>query len=352
MKEKKQSEGLSQKIILIMTLLFVSAGFVLIPVATWAASTKKFKVLHIMSYEMSWIWNTGQLKGFKYALRDVDIEYRLFEMDAKRNSSVEWIKKVTQEAKLIIDTWKPDLVYTNDDDAQQYIVKDYVNTEIPFVFSAVNAAPEKYGFVGSKNITGVLEQEHFLATIRLLSEMVPSVKRIAVVIDESPMWEAVVKRMEQKQAQLPDMEFISWDTIHTFKEFKEKVRVWQTKADALGLLGIFHFKDENNENVPYLEVLKWVAENSSLPDFSYWKSRIEGGTLCAVTVSGYEQGLAAGKIAKGILLEGKSPSSYPMVPTVKGEPVISLARAKKLGLKVKSDILLTAEVLEKFEWEQ
>ena len=62
--------------------------------------------------------------------------------------------------------------------------------------------------------------------------------------------------------------------------------------------------------------------------------------------------MAAGKIAKGILLEGKSPSSYPMVPTVKGEPVISLARAKKLGLKVKSDILLTAEVLEKFEWEQ
>ena len=69
-----------------------------------------------------------------------------------------------------------------------------------------------------------------------------------------------------------------------------------------------------------------------------------------MTVSGYEQGLAAGKIAKGILAEGKKPSDFPMKPTVKGEPVVSLARATKLGLKIPSNILLAAEVVKDFEW--
>ena len=253
---------------------------------------------------------------------------------------------------MLIETWKPDLVYTNDDTAQEYIIKEYVNTDIPFVFSGVNALPEKYGFTGSQNVTGVLEQEHFVQTMRLLKEIVPGVKRIVVIVDASPMWDPVVERMQQQQAQLPDVEFIRWDVIDTFKEFREKVTEYQTTADALGLLGIFHFKDEKGDNVPYQEVLRWVAEHSNLPDFAYWKDRIKYGTLCTVTVSGYEQGLAAGKIAKGILVEGKSPSSYPMVPTLKGELVISLARAQKLGLKVESDVLLTAQVIETFEWEK
>jgi ABC-type uncharacterized transport system substrate-binding protein len=157
--------------------------------------------------------------------------------------------------------------------------------------------------------------------------------------------------MKQKQSQLPEVEFISWDVIHTFEEYKQKITAYQTTVDALALIGVFHFKDENGENVPYQDVLKWTAENSNLPDFTFWNDRIRYGTLCTVTVSGYEQGLAAGNIARGILVEGRSPASYPMEPTVKGEPVVSLARAKLLGIKIKSNILLTAKVMEEFEWE-
>ena len=175
-------------------------------------------------------------------------------------------------------------------------------------------------------------------------------KKISVVVDKSPMWGPVVERMRQKQSQLPDVKFVNWDIIDTFVGFKEKIIRYQTSTDALGLLGIFHFRDAKGQNVPYQQVLSWIAKNSGLPDFSYWEDRVRYGTLCAVTVSGYEQGLSAGKIAKGILVEGKNPSHYPMVPTVRGQPVVSLARAKKLGLKIKSDILPASEVITKFEY--
>ncbi|MCF8081038.1 MAG: hypothetical protein K9K88_17305, partial [Desulfobacterales bacterium] len=117
-----------------------------------------------------------------------------------------------------------------------------------------------------------------------------------------------------------------------------------------GLLGIHTLKDESGQNVPWQTVLEWTAENSSLPDFSFWKDRSRYGTLCVVYVSGYQQGLAAGKIARGILAEGRSPVSYPMEPTRKGEPVLSLARAEKLGIPIDTTILLTAKVVKDFEW--
>ncbi len=204
---------------------------------------KKFKVLHIMSYHASWPWNQDQFNGFKDALEGLDIEYRVFEMDTKRRSSEEW-EQIGQEARTIIDTWKPDLVYANDDDVQKYVVQHYINTDIPFVFSGVNAAPEEYGFVGSTNVTGVLEQEHFVQTVRLLKEIAPDVKKIALIVDETPMWRPVLERMKEKQSQLPEVEFISWNVIHTFETYKQKVIEYQTTADAIGLIGIFHFKDE------------------------------------------------------------------------------------------------------------
>lgn len=311
-----------------------------------------FKVLHIMSYHSPWKWTDDQLKGFKDALQGLDIKYKVFQMDTKRKSSEEWRQKVGKEARELIESWKPDLVYTNDDYAQEYVAKHYVNSDIPFVFSGVNADPQKYGFVGSRNNTGVLEQEHFVESVQLLREMVPNVHKIAVIFDEDPTWAGVMKRMKSNLNKLRGVEFISWDTIKTFEQFKRRMKALQTEADAVALLGIFAFTDETGDNVPYTEVLKWTADNSMLPDFSFWKDRISYGTLCTVTVSGYEQGLAAGKMARGILVDGKSPSDFPMEPTIKGEPVISLARANSLGIKIKSRILLTAQVINTFEWEK
>lgn len=312
--------------------------------------SKKYKILHIMSYHSPWKWTDDQLAGFKEALKDVDVEYKVFQMDTKRNSSKESKEIVGSQARELIESWKPDLVYTNDDNAQEYVVKYYINHDTPFVFSGVNADPGEYGFDGSLNIAGIIEQEHFVESIELLKMGVPDIRKIAIVLDEGSTWPGVVRRMKAKLEQLPDIEIVSWDVIHSFAQYKQKIRSYQDNVDAIGLLGIFTFKDDFGDNVPYQEVLKWTADNSQLPDFSFWKDRISHGTLCTVTVSGYEQGLAAGKIAHGILVDGRTPASFAMVPTVKGEAVISLARANRLGISFKSSILLSAEIIESFSW--
>lgn len=343
----------------IRTMLYLFASFaafnLTLPGNGYAATPaheEKYKILHIMSFHSPWRWADGQLQGFKEAMKDVSVEYRVFQMDTKRNSSTEAKEKKGKEARELIDEWKPDLVSTSDDDAQEYVAKYYVNKDTPFVFSGVNADPKLYGFTGSRNITGVLEQEHFVESVKLLKAIVPDVKRIVAVFDDASMWNPVMKRMKEKERELPGVQFVAWDVIHTFAEFKKKIREYPGQADAIAMIGIFNFKDEHGKDVPYQEVLKWTAENSRLPDFSFWDDRVYYGTLCSVTVSAREQGLAAGQMARAILVEGKSPDSFVMKPTVKGNPVVSLARATKLGIKVNSGVLLSAEVIQKFDWDK
>jgi len=178
------------------------------------------------------------------------------------------------------------------------------------------------------------------------------VRKIAVVLDEDEMWRPVVQRMKVQLAQFPELEFPIWDTIGTYEEYQRKILSYQETVDAIALIGIFSFKDESGVDVKYQEVLEWTAEHSMLPDFSFWKDRVTYGTLCVVSVSGYEQGLAAGRLAKAILSEGRSPSSLPIEATEKGEPWVSLARARKLGINLNSSVLLTSKVATEFAWER
>lgn len=312
---------------------------------------KSFKILHVMSYHTPWRWTEGQLAGFKEGLA-IAAEYKVFEMDTKRNSSKEWAETKGKEARELIDSWKPDLVYTSDDDAQEYVAKHYVNSSIPIVFSGVNKAPKTYGFEGSSNVTGVMEHEHSVESLRLIKAITPRVKRLAVIFDDSPMWLPVARRMGEQLVKVPDVKVVAWDTIRTYDEYQRKIKEYQHATDVIALIGIFNFKDANGKNIPYQDVLKWTAANSRLPDFGFWIDRVYYGTLAAVTVSEREQGLAAGRLARAVLVNGKSPAALPMEPTVKGQPVVSLARATALGIKLDSDVLLSAQVIDKFEWDK
>lgn len=321
------------------------------PVATPHVGGRTFRVLHIMSYDSSWEeWTLGQFNAFKEQLAGLPIEYKVFEMDVRRNTSPEWKQKVTAEAKLLIDTWKPDLVYTTDDFVQSAVVKDYLNTDLPFVFSGVNADPAVYGFVGSRNVTGVLEREHIVQTINLLKTIVPNVQRIAVISHPGETWPPLIKRIQQCESELPAT-IVTIDWVETFAEYQAKLRSYPGRVDAIITLGVVSLKDENGKVVPVNQVMRWTYEEIPLPNVSFWTNRVPQGLLCAVAISSYAQGSRAGEIARQILENGKKPSEIEIQPTLRGQPIVNLAAARKLGLKVPSTVLLTAKVVTKNEWE-
>lgn len=317
-----------------------------------AGSARELKILHLMSYHSPWRWTDRQLEGFQDELKGVNATFRVIQMDTKRSSAPQQVERKAREARELIESWRPDLVYASDDDAQEHVVRHYVGSTLPFVFSGVGNDPAAYGFKGSRNVTGVLEHEHFVESVGLVRKLVPKARRIALIFDGAKMWGPVRARIEAAMRNLPDMEIVAVDVVPTFADYKRKVAEYQQSADMIGTLGIFNLKDERGKNVPYQEVQRWTVDNSRLPDFAFWIDRVYFGTLCAVTVSEREQGRAAGRLARAILAEGKKPSGLGMEPTRKGVPVISLARARKLGIRLDSNVLLSAELIQRFEWDQ
>lgn len=308
------------------------------------------RILHVMSYHTPWRWTEGQLQGFKAGLGDVKVEFKVFELNTKQYSDAKQKAERGKAARDLVVQWAPHLIYTTDDDAQELVTRHYLNTPIVQIFSGVNRPPAEYGFDSAVNVTGVVEREHFAESVQLLKRVVPGMKRLVVVLDDAPMWKPVVERM--KAAKLPqDVKIVGWETIRTYDEYKRRIKALPEMADAIALIGIFNFKDAAGKNVPYQEVLRWTAENSSLPDLGFWVDRVHHGTLVAVTVSEYEQGLAAGRLARQVLVNRKLPRDLPIEPTTKGVPVISLARANKLGIRIHSDLLLSTQVITQFDWQ-
>lgn len=314
-------------------------------------SAQGFKILQINSYSSSWAWIEDQNAGFVQGFRDASAQYRSIDLDAK-NKDAAGVHAMVKQTKKLIEDWKPDLLFVTDDLAQMEISAQYLGGSIPIVFSGVNAAPADYAFDKAANVTGVLEREHFTATINFLRTLLPKKNlRLAIVIDDDATWIGVVARIKEALKYDTSVEVVSWLQPRTYTEFKRAMLALQDTVDAVGMLGVFRFTGEDGKFVDYETVLRWTAENSRLPDFSFWETRIERGTLCAVAVSGVEQGRIAGAMARRILIDKISPALISPEQSMKGIPMLSLARARKLGIAVNSGVLLNSHVFPRFIWD-
>lgn len=267
------------------------------------------RLLHVMSFESLWRWTDGQLAGFRQGLDMPQAQWQVFQMDVKRHRSPAEKAARGRLAREAVEAFRPDLLYLSDDDAVAEVAVPYAGSRMPIVFSGVNRTLLEHGLEGAPNITGVLEREHVAESLRLLRAVVPGARRLAMVSDPSPYWDAWIGH------------------------------------------SVFALPRADGTAVPFPDLARWVVQHTRLPDISFWIDRVHHGTLLSVTVSEHEQGLAAGRLASAILRDGRSPASLPVRPTSHGRPAINLARARQLGIGVRSTQLLASEVVRQFAWD-
>ena len=79
-------------------------------------------------------------------------------------------------ARDAVARWKPDLLYLSDDDAVAQVARPLAGSALPIVFSGVNRSLAEHDLEGASNVTGVLEREHVVETLRLLKSLAPQVR--------------------------------------------------------------------------------------------------------------------------------------------------------------------------------
>jgi len=114
------------------------------------------KCLYISSYHSGYAWSDGVEEGLRKVLTG-KCEIRQFNMDTKRKKSPEDIAQAVSTSLEIIESWKPDVVITSDDNAAKYLIAPHFKgKKLPFVFNGVNWTAIEYGFPVS-NVTGIVE---------------------------------------------------------------------------------------------------------------------------------------------------------------------------------------------------
>jgi ABC-type uncharacterized transport system substrate-binding protein len=157
------------------------------------------KCLFISSYHQGYAWSDGVERGLRKVLHD-KCELLQFNMDTKRHKGEEEKKQVALKAKELIDSWKPDVVITADDNAAKYLIQPYFKDhKIPFVFCGINWSVDEYGFPYS-NTTGMVE----VSPIDAIFEKVNSIlgySHVAVYIGANTLTETKNLRRFKRAAE-------------------------------------------------------------------------------------------------------------------------------------------------------
>lgn len=142
--------------------------------ATVQAAAKK--CLFISSYHKGYA-HADQIEAGVRSTLNGHCELRQFDMDTKRRSSTEDKEKSALAARAVIDSWKPDIVITADDNAVKYLIEPYYkDKDLPFVFCGLNWTAAEYGLPYS-NATGMIEVAPVGVMLERAASIVPQFRR-------------------------------------------------------------------------------------------------------------------------------------------------------------------------------
>ena len=322
-------------------LLFaIAGGIALLPLGAPAQTTAKV-------YRIGWLDMTSpDLRSPSRVAFDEELRLRGYvegqNLVVERRNAAGRIDLLPALARELV-ALRPDLIVAATPPPSR-AAKDATST-IPIVIIGV-ADPVGLGLVASLahpggNVTGVttLVPGHLAAKgMQLLHEMVPSAKRIAVLVNPTNEMHRLV-RQEVSQAALQIGVDLQFHQARTTDEIEPALQAAIAgRAEALAVIGDSVF------NNPPARLPQLVAR-TRLPAGYLLRTQVEAGGLMSYGPDFVDLSRRlAGYVDR--ILKGANPGDLAIEQPTKFQLVINRKTAKALGLTIPQSILLTAEVID------
>ena len=294
--------------------------------ATVQAAAKK--CLFISSYHKGYAHADQIEAGVRATLKD-QCELRQYDMDTKRRKSKADIKNSALAAKAIIESWKPDVVITADDNAVKYLIEPfYKDKKTPFVFSGLNWTAAEYGLPYS-NATGMIEVAPVGVMLDRAASIVPQFRR-AFYLGADALSEK--KNLKRFQIAAKKKGFVlDHALVGSTKEWIETYA--RAQEYDLVIIGNRHgIKDWNHDSA--LAGIMKSTRRLSITNHGWMMPY----TILGMTKVSREQGEWAGKTAIRIL-NGYKISKIPVVPNRQRDVWINSQILSKSGVKLPQGVL-------------
>jgi ABC-type uncharacterized transport system substrate-binding protein len=294
-------------------------------------------ILLVHSYHPQYVWSRHISDGVRQALQGSKATLETVYLDAKRDPDPERLRARAMAIFARIEAEKPQVVIAADDAAQEYLVAPYLKGRAApqVIFCGVNAPLAHYGFPAA-NVSGVRALWHFREGFALLKRIDPKLRRVAVLFDDSETGGYLLNDLREDAKAGPfALKLIGAETIHTFQQWQHRVEYYQRRADALAF-GLYHslVDETTGQVVPAETVIAWSNAANRLPTLGFADFAKEHGMLCGVLGSGLEQGQLAGTMARQVLERGVNACALPVRRNQKGEVLVNLKTAQRLGIDI------------------
>ncbi len=283
-----------------------------LPTAQAQAEKPRKNVLVLNSYHDGYAWSDEIVSGMRsffsgtQFLVDLQIEY----LDTKRFATPERARALYEFYRDKFKESEFDLVIANDDFAYNFVLEyqDRLFPGLPVVFCGVNDFnPAK--LAGKTNITGLVENVDFEATLRLAARLHPDANHMIVIGDRSVTGMAIQGQLRKVAPRLKGLlDFEYWDDLPLSTMLDRLHAVPQNTL----IFVIPMYLEHEGKLYAADEVLEIVSANVSLPVYSCWRFLLNHGCVGGKLHSGVDHGRMAGSLALRILA-GANAGSIPVM---------------------------------------
>lgn len=279
------------------------------------------RILVIHSYHADYSWVKEENEGFqRFFGKHPEVQVHWHYMDLKNHQDQDFQRAAASLANKAIQRWQPDVLVLFDDIAQELVGSRYVgDPHLKLVFGGVNAAPEKYHYVGARNVTGVLERKPLRAiddTLKMLWKEngdPARLPRVVLIGDRSFDFAAGLAEYAAEHYAWRDCVWLEPLVADTFEDWKQLVRRAATAADFILVSDYRQLRGAGGKQfVGAAEVMGWTERNAKIPVLGMTTAATQDGAMMGVAAAGHEQGLVAAQQAYAVV-NGTPASQLPIV---------------------------------------
>ena len=245
----------------------------------------RIMVLHSFSQDQPWPRDVDS--GIRKVLETnrLPVTVKWHYLGLEENQQGDHLENAVTVAQRAISQTDPDVLIAVDDESNKYVASSFAGKGKPkIIFVAILQPPEKYGYVGSGNVTGILEQLP-LDAVRdaILTARKGRSARIAVLAMDD-----VTGR-----AELAQVHSFNWGphrltALHASNSFAE----WQKftsqvagQADVLLIMSYGGLERGNGDHreMPRREIAPWIEKNAGPLPLGICETYVEDGGGLGVT---------------------------------------------------------------------
>ncbi|MDP1864358.1 MAG: EAL domain-containing protein [Thiobacillus sp.] len=306
---------------------------------TGAQASVPVSIFVLHSYSQEYPWTRGQHQGFVQALENdparaysLNVEY----LDTKRASyNAAYADLMGTHLREKYRGYQPEAVYVTDDNALSFALShlDKVFPGVPVFFSGVNNYDIR-SKLDRARVTGVFEKKEIAPNLRLMRQISPDIKEIAIVGDATETYRAIEGDIRQELSAHPDIHatFLASNRID---DLIGQLRKRQEHFVFLTTLGAM--TDTAGRTLTLPETMDAIVHAGQFVVFSMEDAYLYPGVLGGYVTSGPRQGgMAAQLLAR--YLNGTPVSALQPVVASPNEYILDETELIKAGLSLPKDV--------------